>query len=178
MRITRRRVLVGLLVVVVVAGAVIALCVRLVLDPSVGPLPDRADAIVVFAGEHSRADLALQLAAEGRAGVVVLSNGSASPVTAPLCGQAQPFVVLCPRPDQLDTRGEARMFGDLARQHGWNDLIAVTGNYHVARARLLLERCWKGGTTFAPVSWNHVGLSATAHEVGGLIEASTLQRSC
>ena len=170
--------LVGLAVLVLVAGAAVAFGVRLVLDPTVGPLPDRADAIVVFAGEHSRADLALQLAADGHAGAVVVSNGAASPVTAPLCGQEQPFAVLCPRPDQLDTRGEARMFADLARQYGWNDLIAVTGNYHVARARLLLERCWNGGVTFAPVRWKHVGLSATAHELGGLIEASTLQRSC
>jgi uncharacterized SAM-binding protein YcdF (DUF218 family) len=178
MRITRRRVVVAVLVVVALVAAGLAFAVHLVLAPTVGSVPDRADAIVVFAGERARVDLALELAAEGRADTVVLSNGAASRETSALCGQTAPVTVICQRPEPLDTRGEARMFAEIARDHGWHDLIAVTGNYHVSRARLLLERCWTGGTSFAAVPWPHIGLSPLLHEVGGLAQAATVARAC
>ena len=174
----RFRVLTGLLAVAVVFASGLAVAVHLVLSPGLAPLPERADAIVVFAGEKARAELAWRLLAEGRSSVVVLSNGAVSPETAPRCGEEAPIRVLCPSPGESDTRGEARMFARLAQENGWQSLIAVTGNYHVARARLLLDRCWGGATSFAAVPWRRVGLAPVLHEVGGLLVASSVARSC
>jgi uncharacterized SAM-binding protein YcdF (DUF218 family) len=179
---SRRRVLAGLLaaalVALVAAVAVLAFAWHAVRSPDRRPLPDQADAVVVFAGEQARVDLARRLVDEGRSKVLVLSNGEASRATRPLCGQVEPFEVLCPTPDTLDTRGEARMFARLAQERGWSNLIAVTGDYHVARASLLLRRCLKHGSAFAAVPWPSVGWRPVLHEVGGLVEASTLDRSC
>jgi uncharacterized SAM-binding protein YcdF (DUF218 family) len=176
---TRRRAVFGtLLVLAVVMAAGFAWVVHLVRSPSTGAIPGQADAIVVFAGEQARVVLALRLVDEGRADVLVVSDGEANPQVSGSCGQQEPVRVLCPRPDPLDTRGEARMFARLAQENGWHDLIAVTGDYHLTRARLLLDRCWDGHTTFAPVRWAHVGIGPVLHEIGGLAEAESVQRGC
>lgn len=177
MTITRRRVVIAALVVVAGLVAAVGFAAHQVLSPTVAALPAHADAVVVFAGEDARLDLAERLVAEGHADALVISNGEHSSAAA-RCGQQEPVVVLCPRPGSLDTRGEARMFAQVARDHGWHDLIAVTGNYHVARARLLLERCWPEGVTFAPVPWRHVRAGVVLHEIGGLVDAVTVDRTC
>ena len=178
MKITRWKVIAAVAVLLVgLTLAATAYTVHLVKSPDIGPVAEHADAIFVFAGEDARVDLAQQLVSDGRADVLVLSNGSASKKAAALCGQQTPVKVLCPRPEPLTTRGEARMFGELARANGWHSVIAVTGDYHVTRARLLLERCWDGAVSFAAVRWPRLAFGPLGHEVGGLAEA-TVERTC
>ena len=81
--------------------------VRGVYQPRVDDLPDHADAVVVFSGEIRRTQLALQLMDDGIADVLVLSLGQLEPTGGSLCGQSVPFVVLCPTPHEINTRGEA-----------------------------------------------------------------------
>ena len=121
---------------------------------------DRADAVVVFAGAKERLPAALELMVAGRAPVLVLPNGNRPgwPEANRLCrgrgdgtsttvggpGPGPPFEVVCPVPDPMTTRGEARIVARLAAERGWDSLIAVTSTYHIARAELLLERCFPG----------------------------------
>jgi len=182
MRDLRRRVARAALVMglgmVLVALVTTALTAHAVVAPAAGAVPDHADAIVVFAGERARLDRALQLVSQGRADTLVVSDGERISDIAPRCGDVAPVRVLCPTPDEQDTRHEAEMFARIGHEQGWHALIAVTGDYHVARARLLLDRCWAGSVAFAPVPWPHVGLSHLVHEAGGLVDARVLDRSC
>ena len=165
----------------VVSGGVTAWLVFRAVDD---PLPDSADALVVFAGESARVQLALQLsddlAAGGVAPVVVFSYGLDNPLVVDRCGQLRPVEVLCPAPDSSSTQGEAQMFADLARERGWRTVVGVTANYHLARARTLLTRCVgdSAKVAFATVDWDAVAMRVYLHEIAGLGFASSFSRNC
>jgi uncharacterized SAM-binding protein YcdF (DUF218 family) len=104
-----------------------------------------ADAIVVLAGEHDgREDYALQLAREGWAPTVVLSNPYLPPdgVMERVCRPADGIEVICAKPTSVDTRGEADMMRHFARQRSWTKIIVVTWQYHMPRARLVFRQCF------------------------------------
>ena len=78
-----------------------------------------------------------------------LSNGRQWPTSARYC----------PSPQPATTLGEARA-RDLAAQHGWHTVIAVTFRPHISRARLILQRCFHGDlimaaspADIAPAQW-------------------------
>lgn len=118
------------------------------------PLPDRADAIVVFYGEDSRRDRAIQMASSGVAPVVVLSLGQRYRPVNFTCGQTSPFTVLCPTPSSKDTESEMRMFASMIEQNAWKAVVAVTNTYHKQRAKLLVKSCIGDGIPFATTT-NH-----------------------
>jgi len=148
------------------------------------PRPDSADALVVFAGESARVQLALQLShdlgSDGVAPVVVFPYGLDNPLVVDRCGQLRPVEVLCPAPESSNTRGEAQMFADLARERGWRTVVAVTGDYHLARARTLLTRCVGDSVkvAFVTVDWDAVAIRVYLHEVVGLGLTYTIGRGC
>ena len=152
--------------------------VRGVYQPPVDELPDQVDAVVVFSGEVRRTRLALQLMENGISDVLVLSLGELDPAGKLLCGQTEPFVVLCPRPEMVNTRGEARMFGEIADENGWTSIVAVTGDYHAQRARLRLSRCFDGDLAFANVDWGTPRGQLIRRETLGYLQAQLLQRGC
>ena len=131
------------------AGAV-AVSVVLTYLLLVRPVPrdnvQRADAIVVLAGERSRLNTGLALARQGVAPVLVISNGAAKDwnVANALCASRQTFVVLCPTPSSDSTRGEANTIARLSREQKWKRLVLVSSNYHLRRARTLFHRCFRG----------------------------------
>ncbi|MEM9566206.1 MAG: ElyC/SanA/YdcF family protein, partial [Actinomycetota bacterium] len=94
-----------------------------------------------------RLPAAIDLMDRGTADVLVLPNGT-SPVWAAaneLCGDdSLGYEVVCPTPEPITTRGEARAIGHLAIERQWTSLVAVTSTYHLARAELLLSRCFPG----------------------------------
>lgn len=161
-------------VLVMSAGAVAWRVVRAVDDRSVAD----ADALVVFAGESARTRLALDLVETGRVSAVVFSHGLDDELVADRCGDVDPIEVLCPTPEPSNTRGEARMFADLAAERGWSSLLAVTGNYHHARARALLDRCFDGDLAFVTVDWDDVRAGVYLSETMALWHASVLARGC
>lgn len=159
--------------------------------------PDRvepADAVVVFAGSFERLPVALELMAAGRAPVLVLPNGNRDgwPEANRLCqGRSagaiatvgdHRFEVTCPVPDPVTTRGEARAIAALAAERGWDSLIAVTSTYHIARAEMLLERCFPG--RIQPVAAGTGGLEgarwwrAARHELAGHLGYRVILRGC
>ncbi len=116
----------------------------------VRPVPrdkvQRADVVVVLAGESSRLDTGLRLMQQGVASALVISNGNAKGWKAAniLCSTRQPFVVLCPKPSSDSTGGEAKTISHLARENNWNRMVLVSSNYHLRRARTLFNRCYRG----------------------------------
>lgn len=168
----------GLAVLAVLGALALASVVRGVHDPNVGPLPERADAIVVFAGEGQRHQLGRELAADGLAPILVISLGSQYSALDDVCGRTEPYEVWCVDPDTENTRGEAQMFGRLAHENGWGSVVGVTGDYHVQRARTYLDRCYLGDLAFAAVPWRGTSESVIRHEVLGGIQARFLTWRC
>lgn len=105
----------------------------------------RADAIVVLGGEHDgREDYALELAADGWAPTVVISNAynEGDAVMKRVCNPREVFEVICVRPPLLTTRGEAIAVRALANERSWNRVIVISWRYHLPRARLVFRQCF------------------------------------
>ena len=177
----------GLMVAVVLAAfglASVGLAVWSVARATDDPLPVSADVLVVFAGESARFQLALEitdgLSTDGIAPLVVFSHGLRNPLVADRCGQLRPVEVLCPVPESSNTRGEAQMFAALANERRWSSIVAVTGDYHLARARTLLTRCVDEAVevSFVTVDWDDVALKVYLHETVGLWHAQVVDRGC
>ena len=168
-----------LTVVALVAGVVwVASIVRGLSSPPLGDLPADPEAVIVFGGEDQRTRLALQLMADGLAPTLVVSHGADDNFARDLCGQQRPFEVMCVEPDVSSTRGEAHMFGELAERYGWEQLVAVTGDYHVQRARVYLNRCFDGEFGFIAVDWPYYNARILRHEVLGYLQARLFSRGC
>jgi uncharacterized SAM-binding protein YcdF (DUF218 family) len=104
-----------------------------------------ADAIVVLGGEHDgREDYGLDLARQGWAPTVVLSNPYAAndAVMQRVCKLDSDIEVICIRPSLLTTRGEAAAVRGLANQRAWHKVIVVSWRYHLPRARLVFRQCF------------------------------------
>lgn len=91
-----------------------------------------------------------------------------------LCGQQEPFEVLCPAPEPVTTIGEAEELGRLADEHGWDDIVVVTTNYHLRRATMLDAKC-TDATIHGAASPGRVSFFQRAdrivHETLGMVQA-------
>jgi len=193
----RRRTVVTLALVVVLAHLIGFTVVQLV--RIVWPRTEQissADAVVVFAGgEHeSRETRAVSLIVDELAGpgprpVLVLSLGSADTVRHSgidaICERASRRIlpapldveVMCIVPDPANTSGEAAAFGALAERHGWDRLVGVSSQYHVERVAMWLERCSTANVKVASAE-ARPSVRAVIHELGGIVYATTMARSC
>lgn len=148
---------------------------RLIVWPVQGA-PAHADAVAMLAGPGDRLPVALQLAREHRAPVLVVSRGwqgYGGPCPPPTPG----VKTLCFNPDPGNTRGEAEFVGRLARQYDWKSVIVVATAPQAARAQLTVRRCFSGAAYMvtAPVSdWPY----QIAYGWGALFKAVFLYRSC
>jgi uncharacterized SAM-binding protein YcdF (DUF218 family) len=106
----------------------------------------KADAIVVLGGQHDgREQYGLQLLREGLAPVLMMSDPypSSDAAMRRVCQtRVQNAEVLCKKPDESTTRGEAVLTRQLADERGWKTVIIVTWRYHLPRARLIFEKCF------------------------------------
>ena len=138
--------------------------------------PARASAIVLFAGPGERMPVALQLAREHRAPVLVVSQGWEG--YGGSCPPPTPGVrTICFDPNPGDTRGEAEYVGRLAKRYGWSSLILVVTRPQAVRAQLLTRRCFDGDTSVvvAPVGdWRY----QLPYGWGALLKAVFLYRAC
>ena len=147
--------------------------------------PRRADAVVILGpglnGERLREGL--RLMRQGFGDVLVVSKARDKDWTAAdrLCSGSDRFEVVCFQASPYTTRGEARAVAHLASRHGWSSLLIVTSTYHVARARLLNDRCHSGRIDVVGAA-PHASLTQwanrVAHEWGGLAHARVVARSC
>lgn len=136
----RHRIIVAVLILFAVFCAATA---RLFIWPTTG-MPARVDAIVVPGGHGDRLGVAIDLARQGRARYLVLSEGMYIP--SELCGtRIGTARVICFRPDPDTTQGEAEATSRLARQHGWHSIVLVTSPDQTWRAELRFRRCYSEG---------------------------------
>ena len=116
-----RRAFITVVVLLLVFGVVTA---RLFVWPAQG-MPARVSAIVMPDGPGNRLAVALRLARERRAPVLVVSQGWEG-YGGP-CPPITPGVkIICFDPNPGDTRGEAEFAGRLAKQYGWHSMVLVT----------------------------------------------------
>ena len=132
----------------------------------------------MLAGPGARTRVALELARQHRAPVLVVSRGSqgyGGPCPHPVPG----VKLICFEPDPPTTRGEAEALGRMARQFHWSSVVLVTTSFQDTRARILAERCF-GGSTYvvaAPMplsSWPY----QIAYGWGALLKALVVHRTC
>jgi uncharacterized SAM-binding protein YcdF (DUF218 family) len=154
---------------------------RLFVWPATDP-PERADAVVVFAGKRERLAEGIRVVRAGMAPVLVISDGGRPRSRAARTCRNPPadLRVVCVTPERSSTAAEAAAFAGLADRQGWRSLVLVTSTYHVRRAGLLLDRCFAGEVaTVAAPRRGGVGLVADVlHEWAGLAAAVTVQRTC
>jgi uncharacterized SAM-binding protein YcdF (DUF218 family) len=169
-----RRVAVVALAFIVAFGAVTA---RLFVWPAQG-MPSRVDAIVMLAGPGDRTAVALELAREHRAPVLVVSRGQHG-YGGPCPSETAGVRLVCFEPVPGDTRGEAEFVGKLAERYRWRSVVLVTAREQDTRARIVVKRCF-GGRIYVVAgslplgSWPY----QLAYEWGALFKALVLYRSC
>ena len=83
--------------------------------------------------------------------------------------------LVCFRPGDYDTRGEAEAVSKLVARNGWKSITVVTSSYHVTRAGRLMQQCTTAEVQtvpshpdFSPIQW----LRRFVIETGGLIDVS------
>ena len=165
------------IVILVLIFAFTAATMRLLVWPVQG-MPAQVSAIVMLAGPGDRLPVALRLAADGRAKVLIVSRG-AHGYGSPCPPRPSGVLLICFEPDPADTQGEAEFVGRLADRYGWSSVDLVVSRTQATRARLLLEHCFSGPVyvTTAPLpphSWPY----ELAYGWAALMKAIVLERSC
>jgi uncharacterized SAM-binding protein YcdF (DUF218 family) len=108
--------------------------------------PKHADVLLVLAPAGDRMRHAERLMDHGYAGTLAISVplGYAGNPDSALCNEKRTYRIVCFSPDPVTTQGEARALKRLSREYGWQTANVLTMQSHVARARVILERCYKG----------------------------------
>jgi DUF218 domain len=169
-----RRILIAAMALLLVFGV---LSGRLLVWPARG-MPQRVDAIVMLAGPGDRLDLALQLAREQRAPVLVVSRGWQG-YGGPCPPKTPGVMLICFDPNPGNTRGEAEFAGHLAERYRWRSIVLVTTPAQDTRARILMRRCFSGSifAVTASMPWEDWPYQV-AYGWGALVKALVLQRAC
>ncbi|QGF23897.1 hypothetical protein [Raineyella fluvialis] len=122
----------------------LGLCIRYVAHPRIDPV-GHVDAMYVIGPVETRWPEALARGDEGVAPVFLATRSidpAGRPFFPPNCGEQRAgYEVTCVTPDPYTTRGEAEVLADQVREHGWTHVAVFTSTPHVARTRMLMERC-------------------------------------
>jgi uncharacterized SAM-binding protein YcdF (DUF218 family) len=103
-----------------------------------------ADAVVVLSGGRGhRLAEGRRLIAQGISDRLVISDGL-DPKWVEARRLCRSGRAICFTPDPYSTQGEARWIAQEARERGWDSVVVVTSTYHVRRARMIVERCYRG----------------------------------
>ena len=131
--------------VLLVFVAWLAAAVALFVVPH-GQKPVHADAVFVLSGSSKRLPVGLRLVREGYAPLLVVSRTQPDPTALEqqACAHRLDVRVLCVTARPYSTVGEAELLALLAASRHWHAVDAVTSQYHVVRARILLRRCFHG----------------------------------
>jgi hypothetical protein len=163
---------------VLVLGLLGSLTAVLFVWPSLDPIKGtHVDAILVMGGPGPRLEVALKLARERAAPMMLVSVASVRWNCPNL--EVPDVRVECFRPDPFSTQGEARYAASQAQIHDWHSLIVVSSVPQATRARLRVQRCFHGTVKVVAArpslaSWAY----GVLYEWGALIKALVWQRSC
>jgi hypothetical protein len=174
----RRWLLIGSLAIILLAAVLFTVAtLELFVFPS-SDQPTHVNGIVSFNGadEPIREALAISLAEEGYAHVLLFSQGGHAADTA--CPKVPRVAVVCFVDTSGNTRGEAQWAGRYAERHHWQSLMVVPGRDQVTRARLLTQRCFSGRVVVVPISESRPALFDIVHQWGGLLDSLLIHRGC
>lgn len=177
----RRRLLRGLWmtlrIALVAAMTFTVVTARVLVWPSQG-MPDQVSAIVMLAGPGVRLPVALQLADERRAPMLVISQGHEG-YGSPCPPRPSSVRLLCFDPNPATTRGEAEYIGRLAKKYHWTSVVLVVSRTQATRARMLVERCFTGPVY---ITTGPLPLRSYPYEIaygwGALLKALVGYRAC
>ena len=181
------RLLAAVLVVLLVVGTVLSW--HWFVRPDVDE-PIAADAIVVFGGAGRRFERGVDLAEQGLADVIVISDPIDPTERYTRFGwfcrnrgnrpgyPVHDYEALCFDPETDTTRGEARYVAALAEERGWERINLVTSTDQALRARMLLERCWDGEIASITVPTDEFRPARVAYEWAATARAAVLRRDC
>jgi uncharacterized SAM-binding protein YcdF (DUF218 family) len=155
--------------------AFIAVTARVLVWPAQGA-PPSVNAILMLDGPGDRMSVALKLASQHRAPVLVVSLGGKGGLCPPPIAGVR---TICFVPSPGDTRGEVEYAARLSKRYGWHSLLIVATRPQAMRAQLLMGRCFTGSTyvVTAPVTWYSWPYQIT-YGWGALAKALTVHRSC
>lgn len=145
--------------------------------PQVDPLRP-ADAVVVLGGTpYERFHYGIDLAEEGYAPTVLLSNsvGPDDVRMKQICDGDYTVEVSCFLPDPYSTKGEAQEIERRAVAENWQHIIVVTYTPHLSRARYIVQQCYGGEVTMSPnPTTQSVGewIGAYIYQTAGYIKAA------
>jgi len=170
----RRRLLAATVAVALAFGVVTA---RLFVWPAQG-MPAGVSAIVMLAGPGNRLPVALRLARQHRAPVLVVSRGwqgYGGPCPAATAG----VKLICFDPDPGTTRGEAEFVGQLAARYHWTSVVLVATRGQDTRARIIMGRCFSGSiyAVTAALPWDNWPYQI-AYQWAALAKALVQYRAC
>ncbi len=122
---------------------------RWFVNPGVDTTLEVADAIAVFPGgpeEDARFVRAIELMDRGLAPIlfVPIGNKPTELETSICAGTAGSFPTVCSPSQPLNTFGNAVATSEEAAARGWDSIILVTADDHIARSHMLLSRCFDG----------------------------------
>ncbi len=167
-----------------VAAWLVACAVLFVWPPAETGAPRHADAVVVLSGSKYRLPPAEALIRRHVAPVLALSSVALTPkwkAAVRLCraGSYDGARVLCFTAKPYSTRGEAETVARIARARGWRSVVVVSSTFHLTRARMLFQRCFKGRLSFvgAPDTWWKLP-DEWASETAKLLVQTLVERSC
>lgn len=106
----------------------------------------RTDAVIMLGGAGSeRLPVAQRVQHDLNIPVLVLSHtdtfGNRTADDACTTARFPNASLVCFRPEDLDTRGEARTISRLIEANRWTSVTVVTSSYHVTRAARLIGQC-------------------------------------
>jgi uncharacterized SAM-binding protein YcdF (DUF218 family) len=140
---------------------------RWFLRPHVDSTLETADAIVVFPGgpeEDARFRRGLELMDQGLAPVLfVATDTQQSELERSICqGTAGAFPTACRLSQPRNTFGNSLATSEEAAARGWESIILVTADDHIARSHMLLSRCFDGriqtaASETSKQGWRRVG---------------------
>ncbi|MET4135493.1 YdcF family protein [Pseudarthrobacter sp. PvP090] len=162
-------------------GAALWLIIAIQLFVNVDPLSaHRTDAVIMLGGAAAeRLPAAQRIQHDLGVPVLVLSTTDTFGNRAAdgICSSAAfpNASLICFRPSELDTRGEAQSISRLVAINGWKSITVVTSSYHVTRAGRLINQCTTADVQMVAshpqLSWGQ-WLRRFVVETGGLVDAS------
>lgn len=108
--------------------------------------PKNADVLFVLGPPDSRMTYAEKLMDQGYAGTLAISvplNEQGTPELA-LCNERRAYRIICFHTEPFTTQGEARELQRLSQENGWKSADVLTAQFHVTRARMIVQRCYDG----------------------------------
>lgn len=181
--VAKKRVIAVVVVVLALAFVTLQPLYRVIVPPE--RIPSEADAALVFAGgSGERLEVADEFFRSGVVDAIAVNravgfDSSAGDAVRAYCDRFEETETgvhcLVALPDS--TKGEAQSFASLAEEMGWESVLVVSSDHHLARAVMWVDRCFDG-EVFSVAATARTKSRQVRHEWLALLHGHLLDRSC